>query len=148
MQTLAFTDYSRKVAPDPKQCTFYGTKREVLTEEQHIDIPWFCFKYVGGKTFTQRIIVSAAMRYKELGLVLPCARHYSADLSRTLDRLIELGVMKDKKTQVVGEDQGFIDNFGDYWNRAQALHIAKCAGQLEGRDKTGGEDELYSEDLY
>jgi hypothetical protein len=48
-----------------------------------------------------------------------------------------------------GQIQGFIDNFGKFHNRVEALAIATAAGQINVvRPKTHPTYELFSEDLY
>ena len=50
---------------------------------------------------------------------------------------------------VHGDDQGFIDQWGEYFTREEALVIATHAGQINKvRPKSGPADELFSEDLY
>ncbi len=47
------------------------------------------------------------------------------------------------------EVQGFIDQFGVFMDRKEALQVAREAGQLNiARIKTWPDDELFSEDLY
>lgn len=47
------------------------------------------------------------------------------------------------------EVQGFVDQFGIFMDRFEALDVAKAAGQLNiARPKTSPEDRLFSEDLY
>lgn len=47
------------------------------------------------------------------------------------------------------EEQGFVDQYGKYYNRVDALAIATAAGQVNTiRPKHPSFDELYSEDLY
>lgn len=47
------------------------------------------------------------------------------------------------------ETQGFVDQFGVFMDRKEALKVAKEAGQLNiARLKTWPDDELFSEDLY
>lgn len=47
------------------------------------------------------------------------------------------------------EVQGFIDQFGVFMDRKEALQVARDAGQLNVvRIKTWPSDELFSEDLY
>lgn len=130
------------------QVTFYGAGRVKVTRLAAKEMPAICWEHVSDNIFTQRVIVCAALRYPDLGIVIPGARHYSPDIKRLLDRLQELGVMPPKKQQVTGDNQGFVDNFGNYWNREQSFIIATHAGQLAGKDKCGSEKELYSEDLY
>lgn len=46
-------------------------------------------------------------------------------------------------------NQGFIDQYSNYWTRKEALIIATNANQIgRHRPKTWAEDELFSEDLY
>lgn len=130
------------------QCQFYGNRRQPMSRIEAQAMPGICWQHVGGVIFTQRIIVCAATRYPHLDLILPGARHYSPDMNRLVDKLKEHGLMPARREQAVGDNQGFIDNFGNYWTREQSLIIATNAGQLEGRDKCGAEGELFSEDLY
>ncbi|AHY25241.1 hypothetical protein AVV36_gp169 [Pectobacterium bacteriophage PM2] len=98
----------------------------------------------------KRRIVSAANRYKLNNgkiLVIPCVRHYSKEHHPILDTLISAGLL-DKNNMARGDNQGFIDQYSNYWTREEALYIATENGQLEGRKKSGSADELYSEDLY
>jgi len=44
--------------------------------------------------------------------------------------------------------EGLVDDSGRFHNRADALVIARDAGQLEGREKHGPANILFSEDLY
>lgn len=96
----------------------------------------------------QRRIVCAANRFqlKDGGvLVIPGSRHYSKDMALVLDQLRDKVV----SDHVTGDDQGFIDQWGEYHTREEAVIIAKHAGQLDVvRKKTGPADELFSEDLY
>ncbi|HHC1760037.1 TPA: hypothetical protein ACN7E6_005248 [Klebsiella pneumoniae] len=47
------------------------------------------------------------------------------------------------------EVQGFIDQFGVFMDRKEALQVAREAGQLNiARIKTWPDNELFSEDLY
>lgn len=46
-------------------------------------------------------------------------------------------------------EQGFIDNFGIFMDRVEALAVAKASGQPLDMKRNGGSgDELYSEGLY
>lgn len=44
--------------------------------------------------------------------------------------------------------QGFIDHEHGFVTRKEACKIAKEDGQLDGREKTGPKDVLFSEDLW
>ena len=94
----------------------------------------------------QRRIVSAANRYELLSgetIVVPCVRHYSKEHHIILDHLPL------KTNHVVDDNQGFIDQYSNYWTREEALIIATKAGQINTiREKSFPKDKLFSEDLY
>lgn len=114
------------------------------------DLPDVCYKIADwwdGRKL-QRRIVSAANRFqlKDGGvLVIPGSRHYSKDMALVLDQLRDKVV----SDHVTGDNQGFIDQWGEYHTREEALIIATHAGQVNTVRKKGGPaDELFSEDLY
>lgn len=129
---------------------YYDYRREAIGFDEARKLSPLCWQSVStaGDVFTQRIIVCAALRFPHLDLVIPGARHYSEDIHRLMNKLKEHGLMPKKREQAVGENQGFLDNFGNYWNREDALVIARAAHQLDGKEKSGSETELFSEDLY
>lgn len=94
----------------------------------------------------QRRIVSAANRYTLLSgetIVIPCVRHYSKEHQLIIDNL----PLKTK--HVIDNNQGFIDQYSNYWTREEALVIAANAGQINTvREKSFPENKLFSEDLY
>ena len=123
-----------------------------LIETQNIGerIPEICFikaDWWDGRLL-QRVIVCAANRFKLKDggeLVIPGTRHYSKDMALVLDQ------MRDKvvSEQVYGDDQGFLDQWGNYLTRKEALIVATHAGQINTRRQKGGlADTLFSEDLY
>nr|CAA88456.1 unknown [Tequatrovirus T4] len=75
-------------------------------------------------------------------LIIPGARHYSKDMAEVLDVVKPQLVTQ----QVCDDDQGFIDQYSNYWTREEAMIIATYAGQVS--IERGSEKELYSEDLY
>ena len=92
------------------------------------------------------LIVCAAIRFELIDhyietreCILPMVRHYSPDAHKTLNLLSYEYEYKEI-------EQGFITNKGRFVDRKEALEIAKANNQI--RHKTGGSDELYSEDLY
>lgn len=114
------------------------------------DLPEICYQIAhwwDGRKL-QRRIVCAANRFelKEGGtLIIPGARHYSKDMAAVLDQVRDKLV----KDHVHGEDQGFIDQWGNYFTREEAVVIAEHSGQLNRWRKKGGPaNELFSEDLY
>lgn len=114
------------------------------------NLPEVCYKIAdwwdGCKL--QRRIVSAANRFRlKTGgfIVVPGARHYSPDMAAVIDLLEE---QLDTR-HVYDEDQGFIDQWGEYHTRKEALVIATYAGQINTiRQKGAPYDILFSEDLY
>lgn len=123
-------------------------KVEELVEE--LKIPEICFKVADwwdGRLLQRRIVCAANhFELKDGGtVVIPGSRHYSKDMAEVID-LIRDKVVTD---HVHGEDQGFIDQWGEYWNRKDALIIATHAGQINTvREKGAPFDTLFSEDLY
>jgi hypothetical protein len=49
---------------------------------------------------------------------------------------------------LIGTRQGFIDQFGRFWNRLQAKEICLLEGQDINWERNGGTSVLYSEGLY
>lgn len=94
----------------------------------------------------QRAIVSAANRYKTKDgfLVVPCVRHYSKEHRILVTTLLEAGVIE--QGAVGGDNQGFVDQYANYWTRKEAFIIAYHADQIQ--IKHGPADLLFSEDLY
>lgn len=113
-------------------------------------LPDICYKIADwwdGRKL-QRRIVCAANRFelKDGGvLVIPGARHYSKDMAEVIDQVQD----KIVSDPVHGDNQGFIDQWGEYWNRKDAFIIAYHAGQVNTIRKKGAPyDTLFSEDLY
>lgn len=106
--------------------------------------------WLGDGVFSQRRIVSAANRYTKPDggfLVIPCVRHYSKEHHLIVNALKDAGFIV--SSRVSGANQGFVDQYSNYWTREQALFIAKSAGQIGIiREKGWPADELFSEDLY
>lgn len=91
----------------------------------------------------QTRIVAAANRYGDI--IVVANRHHSPLMNAQLKVLLDAGVIDSLHTR----DQGFIDNYGAYHSRKEALKIALAAGQINVvRPKTSPESELFSEDLY
>lgn len=126
---------------------------KLYTDHGHAywEIPELCWKvWEESGVVVQRTIVAAAFRatLKDGSkLTVPCARHGTPDAHALFGALRDGDVLKND--HAIGEDQGFIDQFGEYHNREDAFVIATHAKQLVGREKTGSrENTLYSEDLY
>lgn len=112
------------------------------------EVPEICWQsaYWDENQKYQRRIVCAANRFKLKDgrtLIIPGARHYSKDMAEVLDVVKPQLVTQ----QVCDDDQGFIDQYSNYWTREEAMIIATYAGQVH-IERGGSEKELYSEDLY
>lgn len=112
------------------------------------DIPEICWQiaYWDNDTKYQRKIVSAANRYTlKTGeqIVIPSVRHYSREHAPILKLLEPYLVTR----FVVEPNQGFVDQYSNYWTREEAMIIATYANQVK-IDRGGPEDMLFSEDLY
>lgn len=92
-----------------------------------------------------RIVVCSANRYGKI-LVLG-ARHGDSLMVAQIHAYQQVGLIT--RTQCHGDDQGFVDQWGVYMNRQEALAVAHAAGQIgRWRPKHPGDDWLCSEDLY
>lgn len=93
----------------------------------------------------QRRVVCAANQYGcTLGGVLQFigVRHFCPLMRQNMQSWSDVLI---RTTEV----QGFVDQFGVFMDRKEALMVAKEAGQLNiARLKTWPDDELFSEDLY
>lgn len=110
------------------------------------DICWQPLTWINDTAVNQRRIVSAANRYtlKTGGyLVVPSVRHYSKEHAPIMDLLLP-----HLETRFVVEpNQGFVDQYSNYWTREEAMIIATHAGQVRV-NRGGPETMLFSEDLY
>lgn len=110
-----------------------------------------CFEpltWMDGEQYNRRRIVSAANKYVLTDgrqIVVPCVRHSSRELHANLALLKEVGLLK--RGVCFPDNQGFIDQYGNWWSREEAFIIATAANQVN-MDRNGSDDELYSEGLY
>ena len=87
------------------------------------------------------IIVCAANRYD--GLIVTGARHHDNIMNAVISKL------KTSEDVVGLAEQGFINQFGEFKTRKEAMEIVKINGQPFNKQRNGGsDDELYSEGLY
>lgn len=89
-----------------------------------------------------RRVVCAAIRAEDGSLLLGI-RHYSSDMHEQIAERREGW----KFLRRNGDDQGFVDQRGEYMTRRQAWNVAEAAGQVR-RAGHDGDGVLYSEDLY
>lgn len=93
-----------------------------------------------------RYVVCAAIRSEDL--VITGVRHYCPLMTAVIQKIEESGFAKHKYNFRKAE-QGFVDQFGVFMDRKEALAVAREAGQLNTRtSKTAPEHLLFSEDLY
>lgn len=95
---------------------------------------------------TQRRVVCAAIRAADGDLLLGI-RHYSPDMRRQIEQRMDGHKFKHRHD----EDQGFVDQWGQWMSRIEAFEVAKANGQLYDPGACGvGLDgpRLYSEGLY
>lgn len=98
---------------------------------------------------TQRRVVCAANQYDIVDpidgwgkVIITGIRHYCPLMRQNLKSWVDL---IDRSS----EEQGFVDQYGVFMDRFEALMVAQDAGQLNiCRPKTSPENRLFSEDLY
>lgn len=91
----------------------------------------------------QRWIVSAANRYKDI--IIMGTRHSSPTMYMTT--LAYGGFMLLHEYSGDDHSQGFVDQFGTYYEREEALKLAEENGQIRNPDGNTP-TELFSEGLY
>jgi hypothetical protein len=102
----------------------------------------------GGTPVDRRVrrVVCAAIRAAD-GTLLLGVRHYSPDMHAQIDARRDGEKFKHRHD----EDQGFVDQWGQYMTREEAFLVAERNGQIYDRRSCGeGLDgpKLYSEGLY
>nr|CEP28708.1 conserved hypothetical protein [Klebsiella variicola] len=94
---------------------------------------------------TRRVVCAANQYQSKIGgdpIVFIGIRHYCPIMRQNISQSL---MYIDRASEV----QGFVDQFGVFMDRKEALKVAKEAGQLNvARIKTWPDDELFSEDLY
>lgn len=91
-----------------------------------------------------RVVVCAANRYNGCEVVLG-ARHFDTRMCEAIVTCEAAGGAFNHDT----EEQGFIDQWGVFMDREEALAVATAAGQINTRRPKGNPVSiLFSEDLY
>ena len=101
----------------------------------------------------RQVVVAAACRVVMVdatdplhGFVVVGVRHFDPIMRTTIKAL---GLDRESRASVMQYEQGFIDNYGTYMTREEALAVAMDAGQIRYRSmKHIPHAELLSEDLY
>lgn len=88
------------------------------------------------------VIVCAACKHGDIILVAP--RHWDTVMHSQYDILCQT----DSNVNYKKFDQGFLDQFGEYHTRHEAMAIVLKNGQSVDMKRNGSKDELYSEGLY
>lgn len=89
-------------------------------------------------------IVCAANRHGEL--VIPSARHFDDTMRAVINAIYD-----GDKAQVSASlhmVQGFIDQWGRFYSREDALQVVKDSGQPFNQERNVSKTKLYSEGLY
>lgn len=90
----------------------------------------------------QQVVVCAANRLED-GTILCGARHWDEVMRKQADKM---GLSEEKPIRC---EQGFINQFGEFLTRREAMVVVKESGQRFDIARNGGQDyELYSEGLY
>lgn len=77
--------------------------------------------------------------------IVPGPRHFDETMYALIEALYPHGNMPPGSAW----EQGFIDQFGRFYTREEAMKVVKENGQPFNADRQGGQDEiLYSEGLY
>jgi len=88
-------------------------------------------------TKPQQIIVCAACKKDDT--IIAGARHF--------DKVMR-SQMKQMDIKWTTAEQGFIDQFGEFLTREEAMKVVKENGQPFDIERNGGDDVLFSEGLY
>jgi len=95
-----------------------------------------------------RVVVCAAVKYVHFSvtdIIIASPRHFDSIMEKQIS-LMNSDIQPEFKSD--GE-QGFLDQFGVFMNRGEALLVASAANQINTRrPKTNPVNQLFSEDLY
>ena len=83
------------------------------------------------------LIVCAALRTPN-GAILCGPRHFDTVMRKQIS---------DSKVRYTRPEQGFVDQFGTFYNRRDAMQVAVIQGQIR-RELPVNDGKLYSEHLY
>ena len=98
---------------------------------------WDDYWVANGYPIPVRKIVCAANRVDDV--ILCGARHWDNVMRSQADKMY-LSTTK--------AEQGFIDQFGNWYDRVEALTLVKLSGQPFHADRNGSTTKLFSEGLY
>lgn len=84
-------------------------------------------------------VVCAANRLND-GTIICGARHWDDIMRNVADKIIG--------TRKADAEQGFINQFGVFLTRKEAMSVVRASGQPFNQDRNGSCDSLFSEGLY
>ena len=87
------------------------------------------------------IIVCAAIKKGDIIIAGP--RHFDSVMISQIK-----AIAGDNKGMFADAEQGFVDQYGNFWNRIDAMMLARASGQPLDRTRNGSKTKLYSEGLY
>ena len=91
----------------------------------------------------QQIVVCAACKQDDI--IICGARHWD----KIMNNIYRAMKAADPDIHSSKFDQGFINQFGEFLTREEAMQVVKDNGQPFNKKRNGGSDiELYSEGLY
>lgn len=123
---------------------FNPLARKIFEESIQGGNDFIYYRDEAGKVCVNRRIVCAAMRID--GVVVLGARHGSPLMNDAIDRAFDHDEERIIAAMNLSREEGFIDQYDQFWDRKQALTIAICAGQL--RKRTHDREQLWSEDVW
>jgi hypothetical protein len=92
---------------------------------------------------SKRIVVCAANRYRDI--IVLGVRHFD-QLMHNMIAKIPAHYLPERPSYW---EQGFVDQYGVFMNRVEALEVANKSGQINTRrEKTAPHHLLFSEDIY
>jgi len=99
-------------------------------------------------SYIPRVIVCAAIRFGDT--ILAGARHWDCIMVEAVEAVggwsikDGLEILRNEG----GEEQGFIDQYGEFLGRKEAAFVATANGQIGRNGEPINTNILYSEDLY
>lgn len=92
----------------------------------------------------KRVIVCAACKFGNTIIAGP--RHFDSVMRSQMLACHENSEVKTLPKSKV--EQGFVDQFGEFWTRREAFYIATLNEQPINMERNGNNEILYSEGLY
>ena len=97
------------------------------------------------QVFPRKVVAAATKCFFHWGEehVVVGVRHFDAFMRKSIQ------LLQEKHGVRVDEEQGFVDQYGVFMSRTEAMQVVKASGQPFSLNRNGGEDdELYSEGVW